>query len=148
MATPIVIESLNTSTTCRKRKAAEADLPERAEHESAEGTISTSDPNITEEEKLLMRNLESIWNNFYRPELEKVFGPAPSDLARVPPTVPVSLPAVDEPVSPELTPLTHGGGLDEEEDQSYVLTQPYCDCDCKRCQAAGEGVIDQFSDSE
>lgn len=147
MATATVIESLNTATTNRKRKAAEADLPERAEAETGGSTNDGSDSKHDDEPNYLLRNFVAMWNTFYRPELEKVYGPDPTDPARVSPTVPVSLPPVEESKSPELTPLTHGGGLDEFDDQAYVLTQPFHDCECGDCKAAGEGVI-QCSESE
>jgi hypothetical protein len=142
MAAPTVIESLNTSTLCRKRKAADANLPERVEPEIVDTDMYDSDRDLN-----LMRFFSSVWSHFYRPELEKVFGPAPPGLDSVPATVPVSLPDIPSPVLSPLNSLTHGGGLDEDDEQ-YVQTQPYCDCECEDCITAANGPIDQFSDSE
>ena len=151
----------------QKRKAAEAELPDREDTEAELSCEEKSFPALHTEptdlsgNERLYRFFEHTWSLFIRPEMEKQFGLAP-------PLPPISLllsqqltqmqPLEDIPDPPlaPLTELTHGGGLDEE-DSECVSTQPLSfsdcswscsDCSCKDCTIAATQTIDQFSDAD
>ena len=147
------------ASAARKRKAEDAGLSNHIDDLSEEKSAPPFLPSSIEDFYLL-RNFNSIWRTFLRPELEKVHAPflaredsyyASDDAGSPPPPPP---PQPEDPIppleipSPPLAPLTHGGGLDEDEDQSCVLTQQYSDCSCAECTLAATQPIDQFSDAE
>jgi hypothetical protein len=158
MSGVIVLETL-TCVAGQKRKAAEADLPDRVDtdEEVSCGAMSvdalpTSPIDVSGDERAY-RFFEHMWSLFIRPEMEKVFGPAP-------PLPPVSLLSqqltqmqpiedIPEPPAVPLTELTSGEELDVD-DSECVATQPMSpsDCSCETCGVAGSQTIDQFSDSD
>lgn len=158
MSGVMVLETL-TCVAGQKRKAAEADLPDRDEAEASKSCELKSVPAVLTQPVSLSADerayqfFEHMWSLHLRPELEKVYGIAPPlphiSLLTRQVTGAVSLEDVPE---PEITPaeeLTHGGGLDDD-DSEYAPTQPisYSDCSCKDCTIAASQTIDQFSDSD
>ncbi len=166
----MVLETLN-SVAGHKRKAGAAGLPERNEVDAVDqdsNETSAPPPLITcpcwvcGVDSLRARVFNVWWRSFIKPELEQAYGPAPPEHelnVHKPVSQPISLPDVPSPpILPlthascpaedaDLTPLTHGGGLDE--DPSCVLTQPmYAGCSCEDCISAETMPIDQFSGSE
>jgi hypothetical protein len=158
MSGVMVLETL-TCVAGHKRKAAEADLPDRDEAKEAKScerksvlAVLTQPVSLSADERAY-QFFEHMWSLYLRPELEKEYGIAPPlphiSLLKKQVTGAVSLEDIPE---PEITPveeLTHGGGLDEY-DSECALTQPivYSDCSCKDCTVAATQTIDQFSDSE
>jgi hypothetical protein len=158
MSGVIILETLNC-VAGHKRKAADANLPDRDESEEATSCDSKSVPTVftqpvsLSDDERAYQFFEHMWSLFIRPELEKEYGIAPPlphiSLLAKQSTGAVSLDDVPDPPLQPVEELTHGGGLDED-DSECVPTQPmtYVDCSCTDCTAAATQTIDQFSDSE
>ena len=164
MPDTIILETL-ACVAGQKRKAAEANLPDREDFEdekSCEQKSAKSRPTLPvdltreEQDEHAYQVFEHIWSLYLRPELEARYGISPplphiSVLAQQL-TQTQQLDDIPEPPLQRLEDVTPGRGLDED-DEECVPTQPYVDCvyvdcACVDCTIAATQTIDQFSDSE